>query len=374
MVQVPEKHKQGVTTSGECHAEARWTAVIDDVLVPMPRREVPVSVLRSQIGLPDEFVLVRDHNSPEDVVLGDDETIDLGDGNVFYRVRRCDVQPRGHCSSPAKLAFVIDDRFELSTNTEQAGKSLLALFGLPPHTKLVRDFESPNDEAIDAEETLQFTDGPVFVTRVVEASLRITVNFREFTEEDGVRDEMTGAAIAGLVYPESPRNTVVRLQTPDGDREVGHDEVIPIRGCEVFDVTRCQVVGGFEASRVELEVEQLRANGAEVSVVREPTPAVIYHGLRTPEGCSPATEDVLVPIPGAYPGQMLDWAYLPVGSKLIGRVEGSPQGHQIKALGRQWQQISYHPHKGGGGPAWNPMLHGFHSYVGEVMSWLRKAK
>lgn len=374
MVQATQASEQQKERGQRCPGEPKWAAVIDDVLVPMPQREVPVSVLRAQAGVPDEFVLIRDHNSPEDVVLDDEAVIDLGEGNVFYRIARCDVIPRRDCTAPAKLAFVVNDQFELSTIPRQTGESIRGLFSLGRDESLLRDTETPEDAGIEPEDAVLFSDGPVFITRTLEAGLRITVNFRPFTEADGVKPEMTGLAIAALVYPEAPRNTVVRLQTPSGDREIAHDETIHIRGCEAFDVTRCDVVGGYEASRVEREVAELRENGAEVTLVWKPTPAVIYHGLRTWPGYEPAHEDVLVPVPGGYPGQMLDGAYLPENSPLIGHVEGSPQDHRITALERQWRQISYHPHNGGGGPKWNPTVHGFHTYAGELLSWLHKTK
>src|SRR6185369_6945738 len=97
-------------------------------------------------------------------------------------------------------------------------------------------------------------------------------------------------------------------------------------------------------------------------VITEPVGAVIYRGLRTRPGSSPATSDVLVVIPGAFPGAMLDGAYLPGDSPLIGRVEGQAQGTLV-ADGRNWRLISYHPHNGGGAPPWDPSVHGLHTYV-----------
>ena len=75
-----------------------------------------------------------------------------------------------------------------------------------------------------------------------------------------------------------------------------------------------------------------------------------------------------------YPGSMLDFAYLPDGSPLIGHVVGSAQDARITALDRVWRQISYHPHNGGGGPAWNPTKHGLHTSLGVLLSWLFNAK
>jgi hypothetical protein len=110
-----------------------------------------------------------------------------------------------------------------------------------------------------------------------------------------------------------------------------------------------------------------------VTLLSSPSPAVVYHDLRASPSGPVASADVLVPVPPAYPGQFIDWAYLPEGSTLIGRVKGSAQEHRIRAVGTVWQQISYHPHNGGGGPAWNPTVHGFHTYAGELISWLRDA-
>jgi hypothetical protein len=97
--------------------------------------------------------------------------------------------------------------------------------------------------------------------------------------------------------------------------------------------------------------------------------AVIYLGL--PSTLGVASSDVLVLVPGGYAQSMLDGAYLPQGSHLIGAVRGQPQPQcTITADGRNWVLISYHPHNGGGAPAWDPTHHGFHTYLDELVSWL----
>src|SRR5690348_437819 len=106
------------------HVPAKWAAVVDDVLVPMPRRAVPVSVLAAQSSTPDGFVLVRDHNSPNDYVLPDDGEVDLAEGNVFYRLERCAIEARGECRDAPKLAFILDDRAEVTTRADQTGRAL----------------------------------------------------------------------------------------------------------------------------------------------------------------------------------------------------------------------------------------------------------
>ena len=190
---------EGRPAGGGCHPAAKRAAVVDDVLVPMPGRRVRVSVLAAQAGVPDEFVLVRDHNSPDDVVLPDDGEVDLADGNVFYRLERCGVEPRGQCREPAKLAFVVNDRFEVTTRANQTGRTLRELFGLPAHARLCRDLESPDDQDVPAGAAAGFTNGPVFYSREAPAGLKITVNSRVFTEHDGVRPEMTGLQVSALL-------------------------------------------------------------------------------------------------------------------------------------------------------------------------------
>lgn len=347
----------------------KWRVVIDDVGYSAPRQVVAVTVLKSQADVSDSDVLIRDHNSPNDAILIDEQPIDLADGNVFYTQAKCDVQPREACQSPPKLAYFIDDAFEITTNPNQTEVTLKGLFALPSNMRLTRDLRSPNDELIGNSSPVLFRDGPVFVTRKVEAGLRITVNHRLFTEVDGVKEEMNGAAIASLVYPEDPRNTKIQL----GERTIGHDENIAIEGCEEFGVVRCNVKGGYELSRVQREVNLLREGGASIEIVESPLPAIVYLDVKTRKGCNPARTDVLVPIPSGYPSE-IDWAYLPQFSPLIGRVQGSPQNHLIEAMGRLWQQISYHPHRGGGGPPFNPTKHGFHTYISEVLSWLHQVQ
>lgn len=360
---------EGKVPGGGCQPPAKWAAVVDDVLVPMPGRRVRVAVLAAQAGVPDGFVLVRDHNSPDDVAQPAEGDVDLAEGNVFYRLERCNVRPPATCREPAKLAFVVNDRFEVTTRASQTGRTLRDLFGLPAHAHLFRDLASLDDQDVPAAAAANFADGPVFYSREVRAELKITVNSRVFTEHNGVRPEMTGLQVAALVYPENPQNTRVHLVS-DGNREVALAETLHIRGCEVFDVVRKEVTGGFEPSRIVRELEELRAGGLEVTLVESPG-LVIYHGLRTAPHAPVEKTDVLVPVPGGYPAQMLDLAFLPESSPLIGRVKGQPQGPRIQALGRTWQQISYHPHNGGGGPTWNPTVHGFHTYLGELISWLR---
>ncbi len=85
----------------------------------------------------------------------------------------------------------------------------------------------------------------------------------------------------------------------------------------------------------------------------------------------PPTTDVIVPVPGGYPAGLIDLAGLPVGSPFLPRVKGGQSNQGIIDLGgRRWQLASYHPHNGGGGPPWDQMRHGFHTYLDHLIAWL----
>ncbi len=352
---------------------AKWAATVNDALVLIPRHAT-ARLIKEEAGVAPEMVLVRDYGSQNDLPLEDDTKVDLADGNVFYTVPRCDVkQPEG-CPEKPKFAFIVDDRPEETLNPHQTGRTLRELFGYVPAVRLFRDYESPHDQPIGLDEVVLFVDGPVFYTRRGEKGLTIIVNKQDFGEADGVKLEMTGREIASLVSPDPNQTEVTQVKGKERIK-VGLDEKIKIHNCEEFCVIRTNVKGGFEISRIERELGTLKENGGEVTFVATPVPCTIYHRLPTRAGYPHINEtDVLVTVPAAYPGVMLDGAYLPVGSPLLGRVEGAPQGATIQALGRNWQLVSYHPHNGGGGPAWNKDRHGLHTYYTEVLSWIQRAR
>jgi hypothetical protein len=126
-------------------------------------------------------------------------------------------------------------------------------------------------------------------------------------------------------------------------------------------------------ARIQHELTILRENGQQADLILTPRPAVIYRVLPVLGSTSPITTDVLVPVPSGYPGAMIDLAFLPAGSSLIGQVLGQPQNIE-NFDGRGWQQISYHPHNGGGGPPWDPAVHGFHTYLDELLTWLERRR
>src|SRR4051812_6856976 len=81
---------------------AKWAALVDDQVVWSPSQKVAVKVLDEQAGTSGK-VLVRDHNSPNDVVINRHEEVDLAKGNVFYTLDENDVKPRADCVEAAKL-------------------------------------------------------------------------------------------------------------------------------------------------------------------------------------------------------------------------------------------------------------------------------
>jgi hypothetical protein len=352
-------------------AAAKWFAEVNDIAIAVPDPTVHVSVLKKQANVAQDQVLVRDHNSPNDVILNNEDTVDLRHGNVFYSIPSCEAASRPNCSASAKLALKVDDRVEEIGTRSQSGGSICELFELPKNTRLFRDLHSPNDELISANEVVNLDDGPVFYTRSA-VELFIIVNKKRFTSSEGVSERMTGHAIAALVS-QQPGDTRVYRRTAEGRKEIALNETVDIHCGDEFDVVRKQVQGGFEPSRIERELKILRSNGAKVTFVVDQQPAVIFHDLPVRPGHAVHSTDVLVPVPGGYPGQHLDLAFLPQGSPLVGKVPGAAQG-TVQTGGRTWVQISYHPHTGGGGPSWNKDLHGFHTYIDELLAWLDKAQ
>jgi hypothetical protein len=125
--------------------------------------------------------------------------------------------------------------------------------------------------------------------------------------------------------------------------------------------------------RIEHELARLREGNQMTELISESRALVLYRDVPTDGervGLAAAT-DVVVPVPEGYPGSLIDLAGLPVGSPFLTRVKGGQNNQGIvTADGRQWQLASYHPHNGGGGPPWDQMQHGFHTYLDQLIAWL----
>jgi hypothetical protein len=356
--------------AGSCSVKAaKWVAVVDDRVIPMPQQNVSEPLIREQAGIQGDLALIRDHNSPDDEVMDTGIAIDLAQGNVFYTDQRCDVENRKgqKCASPAKLAFTVDDRPETVILADQTTETIRTLFGVPEDRELIRDFNSPDDEVLAPEQQIRFPDGPVLITRASKHVLRITVNRKSFGRKEGVKEEMTGREIAALVIDDPNRTDVFKIT--GGRRQIGLDEKIEIHNCDEFEVIRRDVSGGFSADRVQRDIAKFEEGGGKITYLPQ-IPAVIYRDIPARRGTG--TADVLVLVPAQFPGQMLDGAHLTSDSPYLGTAKGNIQT-QLVVEGKTWVLKSYHPHNGGGGPPWDPNKHGIHTYYDELLNWLIQA-
>lgn len=165
----------------------KWAAIINDTLIPMPSQRVRAAVLREQGGIPDDQMVVRDHDSDHDPVISDADMVNLAEGNVFEGVAKTDVEAsRPTCQAPAKLAYSVNDQWQEVIRPRQTGRTLRDLFNLADNVELLRDRHSPDDEVVADRDDASFEYGCVFKTRHVVAppvSLNtvIIVNGRERT-------------------------------------------------------------------------------------------------------------------------------------------------------------------------------------------------
>lgn len=130
----------------------------------------------------------------------------------------------------------------------------------------------------------------------------------------------------------------------------------------------------MNVERIERELALLRLGGQECALfVDAPRPAVLYRNLPTRGRAMglPDVVDVVVPVPSGHPAPPIDLAGLELGSALLPRVRGGQNIQGIISVdGRQWQLASYHPHSNGGGPPYDMLKHGFHTYVDHLLAWL----
>ncbi len=127
--------------------------------------------------------------------------------------------------------------------------------------------------------------------------------------------------------------------------------------------------------RIDRELAILREGGQAADLIVNGKAVVIYRDVPTDGGRHglPIRTDVVVPVPSGYSASAIDLAGLPVGSPLLTRLKGGANNQGVLSIeGRTWQLASYHPHNGGGGPPWDQMKHGFHTYLEHLLSWLHQ--
>lgn len=116
--------------------------------------------------------------------------------------------------------------------------------------------------------------------------------------------------------------------------------------------------------RVGNQVAELVSNGREFVIYRD----VPTGGARL---SLPTVTDVIVPVPSGYPASPIDGAGLAVNSPFLPKVKGGPNCQGVVTIADiTWQLASYHPHGNGGGPPWDQIKHGFHTYFDHLISWL----
>ncbi len=212
----------------------KWAGVVDDTLVPLPRRRLQARDVLAQAGAPPESTLVRDHNDPHDVALPPDTLIDLAEGNVFRVVEGCEPVDRPRPTAAPKLAFVVDDAWEVTTNPRQTLESLRGLFRIPADAEVLRDLESPHDEPIRRGEAVQFADGPVFRTQ--KTVITVTVNNKpvRFTKRRVSGLEIKTTAIDQGV--EIDVGCVLYPQKPGGGRDpaIADATEVELHECDAF--------------------------------------------------------------------------------------------------------------------------------------------
>jgi hypothetical protein len=127
--------------------------------------------------------------------------------------------------------------------------------------------------------------------------------------------------------------------------------------------------------RIERELGRLREGGLVAELFLEPRPLVLYRTVPT-DGARlglPDFTDVIVPVPEGYAASLIDLAGLPDSSPFLPRVKGGQNNQGTLTVdNRTWQLASYHPHNGGGGPPWDQIRHGFHTYVDQIIAWLHR--
>lgn len=226
--------RAAVDTQVAGDTNAKWAVVVDDRLIPMPRRVVRARDVLAQAGA-RSGILVRDLSQPQDIPIAADVQIDLAEGNVFRVVPSCEAQGEevlGH--GPAKLAFVMDDAWELTLQPKQSLESLRGLFDLPDDAEVQRDYQSPRDEMIHANSVVRIEDGPVFLSRITCITIKVNNHPVRMTKRRVTGLEIKQTAIAQGVAIDL--QCVLYRIMKDGDLSaaIKDDQHVLLRKCDQF--------------------------------------------------------------------------------------------------------------------------------------------
>ena len=212
----------------------KWAVLLDDRVIPMPRRVVTSQTIKDQAGIGTSFILVRDYQTRNDMVVADDAELDLAQGNVLRHIPRCEAVPPPQCHEPAKLALIVDDEWEITLTPHQTGASVRRLFELSPEVELLRDYESPHDEPIADDEAANFADGPVFRTQRVSVTVKVNNNPVTFQKRKVTGLEIKQTAIAQRV--KITLDGVLYKVKADGSlgSAIGDAEKVTLKECDEF--------------------------------------------------------------------------------------------------------------------------------------------
>ncbi len=218
----------------DCRPAPKWAVLVNDRAISMPRRVVTAQTIKDQAGIGAGFVLVRDYQSRNDVVVAEEAEIDLAAGNVFRVIPLCEAAPPPPCHEPAKCAFVVDDEWEITLDPRQTGATLRRLFELSAQVELLRDYELPHDEPIADDEAANFADGPVFRTERVTITVKVNNYPVTFHKRRVTGLEIKQTAIAQQV--KITLDGVLYKVKPDGTlgASIGDSEKVTLRDCEEF--------------------------------------------------------------------------------------------------------------------------------------------
>ena len=212
----------------------KWAVVINDRLFPMAHSSPTARDILDQSGFGSDFSLVRDHGGTHDRLFQRDEVVDLAEGNVFRATPKCDSGESGHGLAPAKLAFVVDDAWEVTLIAHQTGYSLKRLLGLPDDAQLLRDLHSPHDEPVRDEDAVRFGDGPVFTLLHVTFEVKVNTKPVRFIKRRVSGLEIKETAIKQGIAIEV--GFVLYRLKPDGSLGpvIRDDEPVTLKTCEEF--------------------------------------------------------------------------------------------------------------------------------------------
>jgi len=324
----------------------------------MPRRKIDLQTLREQAGVGEDYIILRDHESREDEALSESEEIDLGKGNVFRTVRKCDAPAsNGKSSAAAKLAFFVDDEFKLAVKGDQTEDSLRRLFDLPARIQLLRDSESPNDQPVEDGEVIRFEEGPVFITctdlekhcacdepppQVRKYIIRV-----DDTRYVVKVPEMTGREILVLAG-KNPAEWMLNQKIKKRFEPVKLDQVVDFRACGVerFTTLPNEQSEGRPAVRQfqlpEEDVDLMESTGLQWETIRDGDNWLIVHEIPLPDAFVAKKTSVAIRVLPGYPTTALDMAYFfPPIQRVNGQAIPCTQTH-VAIQGTSWQQWSRH--------------------------------